>query len=179
MQAIRLAAALAILGLGLAAHGQELLEGYTCCNLHYDKDWISDANWRQLPSIPAGSKIKITSYGWNNRAYAQIDGREMRIGHDYGRNEEKLEQYVAKLVVKKDPRAAIARYPEKIRTAIKNGTVIPGMTREQVIISVGYPPTHRTPSLDAPVWNLWASRAGRYEVHFNNKGVVEKIVGTP
>jgi hypothetical protein len=179
MKAIGFAAALAAVGIGLAAHGQELLEGYTCCNLHYDKDWISDANWRQLPLIPAGSKIKITSYGWNNRANAQIDGREMRIGHDYGRNEEKLEQYVAKLVVKKDPRAAIARYPAKIRDAIKDGTVIPGMTREQVIISIGYPPTHRTPRLDAPVWNLWASRAGRYEVHFSGKGVVDKIVGTP
>jgi hypothetical protein len=36
---------------------------------------------------------------------------------------------------------------------------------------------HRTASLDSNVWNLWASRAGRYEVHFNSKGTVEKVVG--
>jgi len=159
-----------------AALAQSLPEGYTCCNFHYDKDWISDANWRVQPMIPAGARIKVLDYGFN-RASVEIDGKPMRIGQDYGRKEEKLEQFIQKLVVKNDPKARIARYPEKVRAAIHEGRVIPGMTREQVIIAVGYPPTHRTPILDAPVWNLWASRTNRYEVHFNSKGVVEKIVG--
>ena len=53
------------------------------------------------------------------------------------------------------------------------------MTREQVLIAVGYPPTHRTFTLDSSVWHLWASRHGRYEVHFNSEGTVEKLVGGP
>jgi hypothetical protein len=164
---------------GLASHAacaQGKPEGYTCCNFHYEKDWISDANWRYLPMIPAGAKIKVLDYG-SNRAAVEIDGKPMRIGHDYGRREEKLEQFIAKLVVKNDPKAKIAKYPEKVRNAIKSGSVIPGMTREQVIISAGYPPTHKTPSLDSSVWNMWASRTGRYEVHFTGKGTVEKLVG--
>ena len=170
----------AVLALSIAAApapAQDLQEGYTCCNFHHDKDWISDANWRSLPMIPAGAKIKVLDLGWNNRASVEIDGKPMRIGHDYGRREETLQQFMQKLVVKNDPRKKIARYPEKVRNAIRDGRVIPGMTREQVIISVGYPPTHRTPRLDAGVWNHWISRAGRYEVHFNGKGTVEKIVG--
>jgi hypothetical protein len=159
-----------------AASAQGLPEGYTCCNFHFEKDWISDANWRILPMMPAGSKIKVLDYG-SSRANVEIDGRPMRIGQDYGRQQERIEQFIQKLVVKNDPKAKIARYPEKIRAAVREGRVIPGMTREQVIISVGYPPTHRTPSLDSSVWNLWASRYSRYEVHFNDKGVVEKIVG--
>jgi hypothetical protein len=170
-----LAAGLLIAG---AAGAQELLSGYTCCNLHYDKDWISDANWGNLPMIPAGTPIKVVSYSaWNHRAAVEIDGRPYRIGHDYGRAEEPLEKYVSKLVVKASPKAKIQGWPEKVRSAVRDSRVLPGMTREQVIVSVGYPPTHKTRSTDERVWNLWQSRAGRYEVHFTDKGTVDKVVG--
>ena len=55
--------------------------GYTCCNLHYVDDWISDGNWGAFPLIPAGTPIKVTGYG-PNRAYVEIDGKRFRIGHD-------------------------------------------------------------------------------------------------
>jgi hypothetical protein len=159
-----------------AAGAEELFQGYTCCNLHYDKDWISDANWGQLPMIPAGTPIKVLSYGFN-RASVEIDGKPFRIGQDYGRADEPLEKYISKLVVKASPKGRIDRYPDKVRAAIHEGRVIPGMTREQAIVAVGYPPTHQTKTLDARVWNLWQSRAGRYEVHWTEKGNVEKVVG--
>ncbi|MBC8022436.1 MAG: hypothetical protein H7Y14_04915, partial [Burkholderiales bacterium] len=124
----------------------------------------------------AGVKIKVLDYG-SNRAFVEIDGKTMRIGQDYGRREETLQQFIEKLVVKNDPRAKIAKYPEKVRNAIHEGHVIPGMTREQVIIAAGYPPSHRTPSLESSVWNMWGSRTGRYEVHFNPRGTVDKLVG--
>jgi hypothetical protein len=175
-----LTAAMSPLVLAFAASGafaQELHHGYTCCNLHYDKDWISDANWGNLPMIPAGAPIKVISYG-SNRAAVEIDGKPMRLGHDYGRSEEPLDKWVGKIVSKSNPRAKIDRYPDKVRAAIRNGRVVPGMTREQAIIAIGYPPTHKTRSTDERVWNVWGSRAGRYEVHWTPKGTVERIVGT-
>ena len=159
------------------AFGQALVEGYTCCNLHYADDWISDANWSGSPMIPAGARIKVLSYGWNNRAYVEIDGKPFRFGHDYGRKEESLEAFVTKYVVQEDPKKKIARYPQKVRDAIFAGKVVEGMTREQVLVSVGYPPTHQTRTLDAPMWNHWYNRFSRYEVHWDQKGHVEKIVG--
>ncbi len=171
-------ACLAFVALAFSANAQDLLQGYTCCNFHYDKDWISDANWRRAAMIPAGAKIKVLDYG-SNRASVEIDGKPMRIGQDYGRKEESIQQFMQKVVVKNNPQAKVAKYPENIREAIKTGNVVPGMTREQVIISVGYPPTHKTPSLDSPVWNHWASRAGRYEVHWKGNGTVDHVSGTP
>ena len=172
-----LAAALWLALAATAAAAQDKPEGYTCCNLHYEKDWISDANWRNLPMIPAGAKIKVLDYGLN-RVHVEIDGKPMRIGQDYGRREESLEKFAAKLVVRNNPRGRIDRYPEKVRAAIKEGRVIPGMTREQVIVSVGYPPTHKTPVLNGTVWNHWGARTSRYEVHWARNGTVEKVVGT-
>jgi hypothetical protein len=172
----RLLLAMLTAGFVAGAGAQELFQGYTCCNLHYDSDWISDANWAQLPMIPAGAPIKVLSYG-SNRVSVEIDGKPFRIGQDYGRNEESLEKYISKLVVKSNPKAKIERYPDKVRAAIRMGRVIPGMTHEQALISVGYPPTHQTRTLDARVWNHWQSRAGRYEIHWTEKGSVEKVVG--
>jgi hypothetical protein len=42
-----------------AAVAPALPTGYTCCNLHYENDWISDANWSSMPMIPAGASIKV------------------------------------------------------------------------------------------------------------------------
>jgi hypothetical protein len=150
-------------------------DGYTCCNLHYDADRISDANWRNLPMIPAGATIRIVNYGFNT-AWSRSTASH-QIPHDYGSDQESLETYVAKLVLPFDPRTRVASWSPEVREAIFRGVVIPGMTREQVLVAVGYPPTHRTLTLDSNVWHLWASRVGRYEVHFNSQGTVERIVG--
>jgi hypothetical protein len=43
------------------------------------------------------------------------------------------------------------------------------MTKEQVLVAVSYPPTHKTPSLDQPMWQHWQSRAGRFEVYWGGR----------
>ena len=57
-------------------------QGYACCDLHYDKDWINDGNYAELPMIPAGTPIEVLSYG-RKRAAVKVDGKPMRLGHYY------------------------------------------------------------------------------------------------
>ena len=151
-----------------------LPSGYTCCNLHYVDDWISDGNWHGVAMIPAGTPIKVTGYG-SNRAYVEIDGKSFRIGHDYGRDQEPLDVYVAKLVVKESPNAKVAGYPDPIREAIRLGRVTHGMTREQALIAGGYPATHRTPVLSAPEWTYWTDRLNSYQVVWDGEGRISAI----
>ena len=153
------------------------LSGYTCCNLHYSKDWINDANYAQLPMIPAGSSIKVISYG-RYRASVEIDGKPFRLGLDYGRNAETTEQWVAKLIVSNDPKATLSGYPSAVRKAIQNGQVMVGMTKEQVIMSVGYPMTSENPRLEAPLWRYWWSSFGEYQVNWSGNRV-SKVTGHP
>jgi hypothetical protein len=83
---------------------------------------------------------------------------------------------VNKLVVVEDPRLKIAKYPPAIRKAIEAGKLMKGMTKEQVIISVGYPQTNENPKLDGPYWRYWWSSYGPYYVYWSaNK--VSKIDG--
>jgi len=153
------------------------LSGFTCCNLHYENDWISDANWSSLPMIPAGQPAKITDYG-RYRIYVEIDGKNMRLGQDYGRSEP-LAQTARKIVVAQDPKAKVATWPAGVREAVKVGKIMVGMTKEQVIVSLGYPPVHQTPSLDSPQWKYWLTRVGSFLVVWDDKGRVRDVVADP
>lgn len=149
--------------------------GFACCNLHYSGDWISDSNLAQLAFIPVGTPIKVLRID-GYRAYVEVDGKPMRLGHDYGRAEETTEQWVNKIVVLDDPKAKLARFTPAVRNAIAQSQLMRGMTREQVIMSVGHPQTNENPRLDGPYWRYWWSSFGPYYVYWN-KGVVSKIDG--
>jgi hypothetical protein len=153
-------------------------KGYACCNLHYDKDWINDGNYAELPMIAAGTPIEVLSYG-RHRAFVKVDGKPMRLGHDYGRDQETLEAWVAKIVVDQDPSVRINAYPPAVREAIRQGKVVLGMTREQAIVAVGYPLTSENASLDAASWRIWRSTHGEYDLNFKSDGRLESVSGDP
>lgn len=154
-----------------------LPSGYTCCNLHYENDWISDANWSSMPMIPAGASIKVLDYG-RYRIITEIDGRKMRLGLDYGR-QQPLEEWARKIVVADDPRRKIGAWPAPVRDAVRAGKVAIGMSKEQVIVSLGYPPMHQTPSLDAPQWKYWHTGFGSFLVVWDTGGRVKDVIADP
>jgi hypothetical protein len=151
-------------------------QGYACCDLHYDKDWINDGNYAELPMIPAGTPIEVVSYG-RQRAAVKVDGKPMRLGHDYGRDQESLDAWVNKIVIKDDPRGRISAYPAAIQEAIRQGKVMIGMSREQVIVAVGYPLTSENISLDAAQWRMWRSSHGEYQLNFSRDGHLTSVTG--
>ena len=151
-----------------------LPSGWTCCNFHYEGDWISDSNYATLPMIPAGTPATVTGYG-RYRAYAMIGGQKMRLGLDYGREKETLAEWAAKMIVSEPVNARIATYPQDIQDIIRLGRVTEGMTKEQVIVSVGYPLTSENWSLDAPEWRMWVSSFGEYRIAWDQSGRVKEV----
>jgi len=140
-------------------------QGFACCNLHFDGDEINDANYTELPMIPAGTPIEVLSYGRNDAAI-KVDGKPMKLDHKYGRKQETLDAWVSKLVVSEDPRQHLSAYPPVVRSAIEKGQVVVGMTREQAIAAIGYPLTSENGPLDGPVWRVWQSRHDEYQLNF-------------
>jgi outer membrane protein assembly factor BamE (lipoprotein component of BamABCDE complex) len=53
------------------------------------------------------------------------------------------------------------------------------MTREQVLLSLGYPPTHGTPSLQDREWKYWWNPSSTYTVVFDGAGKVADVIGRP
>ena len=151
-------------------------QGFICCNARYDGDSISDTNYAELPMVPAGTPVTVMGYG-KNRANIDVDGKPMKLTHDEGRKEESLDVWVNKIILNEDPRPRIAAYPVTVQAAIRVGKVTLGMTREQALAAVGYPPTNANRSLDEPVWRMWNSRRGEYQLNFGADGRITTITG--
>ena len=151
-------------------------QGYACCNMHYSKDWINDGNYAELPMIAAGTPVQVLKYA-RHRAYVNIEGKQLGLGHDYGRDQESLDAWVNKVVVNEDPRPRIASYPFAVQEAIRQGKVMIGMTREQCIVAVGYPLTSENASLDATSWRIWRSTHEEYQLNFGPDGHLVSVTG--
>ena len=67
-----------------------------------------------------------------------------------------LDEIAAELL--SDREIPIDRLGDDLANAISQGTMRLGMTREQVLMARGYPPRHKTPSLDGERWVYWSSR---------------------
>jgi hypothetical protein len=151
---------------------------FTCCNLHYEGEDINDANYWVGQKLPAGTSVHVEKMSADSITFIAA-GTRLTLTHEYGTAQESLQQYLDKVLVPIDPGPRIAAYPAAVRRAIDNAKVEHGMTRDQVILSLGYPPTHRTPSLQEREWTYWYNRWVTYKVVFNDAGKVAEIVGRP
>ena len=52
------------------------------------------------------------------------------------------------------PEEAMKGFSKKERNAVKRGFLVGGMSKEAVLMAYGYPPEHRTPSLDSNDWTF-------------------------
>jgi hypothetical protein len=172
---------LAGLGIALEAGAQPVVgqgkTGFTCCNFHVAGDWISDANWFIHPKIPAGSPVRILEYG-EFRVAIEVAGRPLFLGLDYGRKMH-VRDWASRMVLAENPEDRIAEWPDSVREAIREGRIELGMSKEQVVVSVGYPPAHATPSMDLAQWKYWYDTHGTYLVVWNDAGFVKDVLATP
>lgn len=162
-----------------AAFAQAKFDGYLCCNMRTDGSWISDGNYADSGTrvMPAGTPVKITGYG-RYRVRVQIGSSQQTIGNDYSRDLD-LDTFARRYVVADDPAPRIATWPDKVQAAVKQSLVTPGMTREQVIVSLGYPMSSENPDLDAPLWRYWLDSFTEFQVEFDAQGRVTGVVADP
>ena len=51
------------------------------------------------------------------------------------------------------------------------------LSRDQVIVAVGYPLTSENISLDAAQWRMWRSSHGEYQLNFSRDGHLTSVTG--
>lgn len=158
---------------------EETYDGYLCCNMRTDGSWISDANYAESGKrlVPVGTPARVTGHG-RYRVNVLIDDKRQSIGNDYSRDLD-LDTFARRYVVKEDPTPKIAGYPAKVREAIKQAKVSPGMTREQVLMALGYPMSSENPDLNANLWRFWLSSFAEFQVQFDATGRVAEITTDP
>ncbi len=161
------------------ALAESLPEGYLCCNMRTDGNWISDINYAEAGKriLAVGTPAKVTGYG-RFRALVDVDGGKQAIGNDYSRDID-MTTFAQRYVVAQDPKAKLVAYPKKIQDAITSARVTLGMTREQVLMAVGYPVSSENPNLDAKIWRYWRDSFAEFQVLFDASDRVKEISTDP
>jgi hypothetical protein len=162
-----------------AAWAQPKPEGFLCCNMRTDGAWISDSNYLESgkTTIPLGTPVKVLDYG-RNRVHVEIAGKKQALGNDYSRDIA-LAEFARRYVVSENPAEKLAGFAPAVQEAIRSSRVSRGMTREQVLMALGYPISSENPHLDAPVWKYWLWTFSPFDVHFGPDGRVTDVQTDP
>ena len=124
--------------------------------------------------IPAGTEVRKAEIG------SDIDGRETIKFFTAKDNREyniyfvsnwhpgkTIEDYLGYMFTTKTFEELTTGMTETEIEAIKKGIVLNGMSKEAVLVCYGYPPEHRTRSLESNIWVYWKNKFTSFEVCFD------------
>jgi hypothetical protein len=152
---------------------------YTKVNIWYEKpEEISTTNYHKGAMLPVGSLVEIM--GWEDeeiRFYDLKTGTKFRLVQVKKYMAITLDELFARYFSKDSvlESAIYANLTPMEKENIRVGSLAVGMSRDAVIMAYGYPPTHRTATLEAATWTFWKSRFSDFQIRFDDKGKVSFI----
>lgn len=127
--------------------------------------------------IPLGSRLVINDV--SNRGFVfetDKDGKKIEVEFEYHelRMQMDVEKYI-KLITSASPVSTENFSPED-QKGIREGKAFVGMSKNGILAALGYPATHRTPSLDASVWVYWTNRFDTVLIYFDGDKVSDVFI---
>jgi len=158
---------------------------YLAYNLHGDlaRGKIYSTNYQTAGHlVPWGTEIKIINILRNYLTF-----REKESGRVWNywfsrrtRRAVSLKEHIGRLFTKDIDglRKKVADLSELDRDGIYEGRPLLGMSREGILIAMGYPPEFANPQdiMAARDWRYWLSRYDKLKIGFNRQGKVASIV---
>ncbi|MEJ2611245.1 MAG: hypothetical protein P8179_14475 [Candidatus Thiodiazotropha sp.] len=154
------------------------LEGktlYTRVNMHSLKGkvvtWV---NYAVDTLIPVNTPVEVTNVdGWGGLKFKLKDSditlKLKNKSHSGLSNEEWARKHF------NEQKVDLNKFSKAERDAIASGEVKIGMSKDAVIVSRGYPPAHKTPSLESSSWLFWNTKWNKVQVNFGSDGKVSSI----
>lgn len=151
-------------------------ELFTLVNLHVDPKGhrVFTTNYQSAILLPLCTRVVVTE---QTSKLIRFSDAEQGVEYVYLRTKHLRESFaghLAKVFGSECVSTRVAAMSEIDRRGISEGRALPGMSKDAVILAMGYPPDHATPSLAADRWTYWRNRATRTVVHFSD-GVVTYI----
>ena len=152
---------------------------YNRYNLHYifesGVNKGSYANYTRWPGhdfVPYNTKLQAHPSG-DRILFITEAGLDVRFEFHPGRMRMTSEQYV-ELITSPTP-VTYEGLNDADREGIQAGEAMVGMTKQGVLIALGYPARHYTRSLEQDRWIYWMNRYNKYTVLFDESGTVIRI----
>ena len=159
-------------GLALKSEEGETLAGaagvYTLVNLRPDvkRARLYATNYQQAGFIPLCTEVMISKTSSKVITFTDLVTNK-RYDYYYHRSAgEPFDKHLLKYFGKICNKDKVAKLSKIDQEGIKTGVVKAGMSKEGVILAIGYPPMHRTPSLQSDQWTYWRNRWATMQVVF-------------
>ncbi len=146
-------------------------ERYTMVNLHPDGGKLSTVNYQRGSLIPLCTRVRIDDQSGKAMRFTTLDDGHEYVYVHHGSNRD-FGENLAKVFGTTCVRDRASGLSALDRQGIREGKALIGMSKDGVILAIGYPPEHKTPSLDGDAWRYWTSRFGQMVVNFQNGHVV-------
>ncbi len=149
---------------------QEGNEYYTRYNFKYEKGRHVTTNYWRGELIPINTKVTLVSMS-KKRMVLDIDGQTVKFVNVKKHTKRGMEAIASELLSPK--KIPLNKLSSELRSDIEEGILRLGMTKEQVLMTRGYPPRHKTPSTKANLWVYWSSKFVQRSLAFR-KGKLTK-----
>ena len=141
-------------------------------NLYFEDAEHAATNYARGTLVPINTPVRIDTIRGNSISLQRIDtGDKLEI--------ENVEKYTRKSMVEVArlifaiEQTPLEELSDELAAEIRAGTLRKGMTKEQVLMTRGYPPAHETPSVESDRWVYWSSRFVKLTLVFSNGRLIE------
>src|SRR5574341_236401 len=169
---------------------------YTTANIWYERpDLIESTNYHTGAILPVGTKVKIKEVNdgkspGSRNALDRDWEMFIRFADDRDRTYKMIFlsrhagpgmsvwDYFKQYFSENDPMAEGGSFNSLTadeQKSVKTGEIASGLSKKAVIMAYGYPPGHRTPSLDSDTWVYWVNRFKTRAVNFSDDKVTGEL----
>lgn len=144
-----------------------------CLRYETGKAWETTNYWTDSSIlVPINSKVTLTSLSKKSmQIKVEKTGQALTINNIQKYTQKEMAEIAKAMLTRTE--VPIEKFDEKIAKNIRNGVLALSMTKEQVVMTRGYPPSHKTPSLDVDTWQYWDNRFVTHAYVFED-GVLTK-----
>jgi hypothetical protein len=142
---------------------------YTQFSLFYEKGRYLTTNYRRGVLLPVNTRVTFLKSHRDSIYVTLPDGEELCIENLPEYSGEDLGGIFRRTFAVSE--VDLSRFSDVERKGIAIGQAKAGMSKSAVLTALGYPPKHRTPTLEGDNWRYWSSRYGTFMVEFENDRV--------
>ena len=142
---------------------------YTRFSLFYEELRHRTTNYRKGVLVPINTEVQFVKARGDDITVKLPSGEELKIENVAPFSGETTDGIFARTF--STEKTDLAHFTTEEREAIMNGQAKPGMRKSAVIAALGYPPKHKTPSLDSAAWRYWINRFATFVVQFDGDKV--------
>ncbi len=167
------------------SHAEFGLKGpvYMKVNIHYQCNARDcKASYANYTDPGEGHKILAVNTlveikKWGRKGFIIVNRsnkNEVYFEYHKARMQMSIEKYLQNIT--SPSKISLNNLSEEDKEGIKKGRASRGMTKNGVMMALGYPAVHKTPSLKSNKWIYWTNRFGTIAVNFDNNGIVTSVV---